>query len=386
MQTAKIYIWLIGVAVLSAPIFYAQPVLAQNSQQGNLVLEVQQLREEIAELRGMIERQQYEIRQLKQGKESTSRSNTSPSVSPRSAPASGTSTSNPAFDQAESIESNGSQSSDSRPQPSEPAPTRDSSEQFYRATQGDEQFPETNPEVVSAARQARQAAEAYPPVVDRSLGGAAPTLSSPPVVDRSFGGRAPTEQQPSATQAAQTTTANSAAESTPIDAGRPVTAPPTTRPEQADPSNEGGVIRIPSETQPAQLVVTRPAAPVISEDEYYNQGFELLKQFKYPEAVNIFKQQIKQYPTGGFADDAHYWIAESMYLNRNLPESKQYFRAIINDFAQSPRLPDAMLKTAYIEQEQGNEIEARILLQEIIQYHPRSDAAISAKNRLEKLN
>ena len=37
-----------------------------------------------------------------------------------------------------------------------------------------------------------------------------------------------------------------------------------------------------------------------------------------------------------------------------------------------------MLKTAYIEQEQGNQIEARILLQEIIQFHPRSNAAISA--------
>ena len=74
-----------------------------------------------------------------------------------------------------------------------------------------------------------------------------------------------------------------------------------------------------------------------------------------------------------------------MHVNRSLDDSKRYFKAIIDKFAQSSRLPDAMLKTAYIEQEQGNQIEARILLQEIIQYHPRSNAAISAKNRLAEL-
>ena len=44
-----------------------------------------------------------------------------------------------------------------------------------------------------------------------------------------------------------------------------------------------------------------------------------------------------------------------------------------------------MLRMAYIEQEQGNHMEARILLNEIIQYHPRSDAVHAAKNRLAEL-
>ena len=123
----------------------------------------------------------------------------------------------------------------------------------------------------------------------------------------------------------------------------------------------------------------------VGERTYYQQGFELLKDSKHDEAVTTFKKQIDDYPTGEYADDAHYWIAESLYVNRDLDQSKEYFKAIIDNFAQSSRLPDAMLKTAYIEQEQGNNIEARILLQEIIQFHPRSNAAISAKNRLADL-
>jgi len=150
------------------------------------------------------------------------------------------------------------------------------------------------------------------------------------------------------------------------------------QPSQSFPANQ---------TAPQIVAQTAPVAivAVLSEADYYQQGFDLLKQSKHTQAVDIFKQQISNYPQGDLVDDAHYWIAESMYVNRFLDISKQYFKAIIDNFSQSPRLPDAMLKTAYIEQEQGNQIEARILLQEIIQYHPRSNAAISAKNRLAEL-
>ena len=71
-----------------------------------------------------------------------------------------------------------------------------------------------------------------------------------------------------------------------------------------------------------------------------------------------------------------------MHVSRKLDVSKQHLKIIINDYPQSPRLPDAMLKTAYIEQSQGNKMEAQILFQEIVSLHPKSDAAIAAKNQL----
>ena len=124
---------------------------------------------------------------------------------------------------------------------------------------------------------------------------------------------------------------------------------------------------------------------VTSENEYYQRGFAFLKESKHTEAVSVFKEQISTYPKGDRADDAYYWIAESMYVNRKLSESKENFKAVIQGYPQSERLPDSMLKLAYIEQEQGNIIESRILLQEIMQFHPKSDAALSAKNRLAEI-
>ena len=75
----------------------------------------------------------------------------------------------------------------------------------------------------------------------------------------------------------------------------------------------------------------------------------------------IFEQQLQAHPRGSLADGAHYWIAEAMFLNRKLDVAKSHLKTIISDYPQSSRVPNAMLKTAYIEQGQGNQIEARIL-------------------------
>ena len=131
--------------------------------------------------------------------------------------------------------------------------------------------------------------------------------------------------------------------------------------------------------------VPASSTPSLSEDDYYDQGFEHLKQSKYDEAIDTFTQQVAAYPNGDLADDAHYWIAEAYFINRQPAQAKPHLRIIIDNYPTSPRLPDAMLKTAYIEQDTGNLIEARILLQEIVARHPSSNAAIAARNRLENL-
>jgi len=66
----------------------------------------------------------------------------------------------------------------------------------------------------------------------------------------------------------------------------------------------------------------------------------------------------------------------------NVTTENEYYQRGFSFLKESKHTEDAMLKLAYIEQEQGNIIESRILLQEIMQFHPKSDAALLAKNRL----
>lgn len=373
----------LGVALIPSAVMAQQS--ATQSVQADLLSEIQELRAEIAELRDMVERQEFQLRKMQQGR----------------APRPG--------------------------QQQLPDAAVESDEKFYRP-------------YVPAERQAGTPAQrpSYPdsensaPVEEHVIEPISPSDGAylrrgvPPVVERSVGvevrsgaaadGEA--AERPIAgsqsgvsgggSQHTSSSMTDSASDNSTSVSGYPTndySVSGVTVPENQPAAAPGGVIPIPQgavtnnrpanrhgaaqATSPSNF--PRPAqqdnatAALLSEQDLYQQGFDLLRQSKHEQSINIFKQQIKHYPQGDYADDAHYWIAESMYVNRLLDGSKQYFRAIIENYNQSPRLPDAMLKTAYIEQEQGNRIEARILLQEIIQYHPRSNAAISAKNRLVEL-
>lgn len=349
-------------------------VFAQYNAQANRVLEMQQLRQEIAELRGMLERQQYRIQQLERARsgvpiqEGATMQESAANYRERRV-------------NSETVQNSRISRSQSGIGESQSAGSVAANDQ----SMGD------NPE-----------AAGYAPVVDLSIVGE-PMNSDQPVDTPTNSSIGIPQQSPSGSVGQPQTISNPTMRSDRI--AEPVVAtgsvgvigiPQDTAssvddrqsvgsPQVGEQTQSSTLGQSSSEAEGASAVKVTAISAVLSEQEYYKQGFELLKQFKYDEAVDVFKAQIDQYPTGSLADDGHYWIAESMYLNRNLTESKKYFRAIIDNFTQSPRLPDAMLKTAYIEQERGNEIEARILLQEIIQFHPRSDAAISAKNRLDKL-
>ena len=120
--------------------------------------------------------------------------------------------------------------------------------------------------------------------------------------------------------------------------------------------------------QVANVAIAQPQPQIQgpSEDEFYSRGFELLKNSKYEEASQVFGEQLTAYPKGAQADDAHYWISEAMTMVNKTDIAKTHLKEIVDVFPQSPRVPDAKLRLAYIELRKGNQIEARILLQEII--------------------
>jgi len=437
-QIKNAVLW-VGVALCVTPIF----VSAQSSDQARTLLELQALRQEIAELRDMVERQGYELRKLKRAQSGAQRPLGDPrqgglpadgaqpySIDPAQGPVSGgqNSSQNESFRYAEgSLPAEGSQSAEGSfpaegsqsaegsntgayvpPVPVAGGPAPVSTGQVIDDSGNGAPVSES---VINAPPAQQQGRPEYPPVVDRSIGGS----SSPAGESQNQTDYSGTQQadgvNPWVAPSADGDLSNSRTASSNASPPRQV---PAYRQEQrgnGSPGN-GGVIAVPGQingspigsnvgsnaggTETNAVDIEANAAgtqanaagaipAVLAEQDYYQQGFELLKQSKHDEAVSIFKQQIRAYSQGEYADDAYYWIAESMYVNRKLDKSKQNFKAIIDGYKQSPRLPDAMLKTAYIEQEQGNIIEARILLQEIVQFHPRSNAAISAKNRLAEI-
>lgn len=380
--------------LLSVTPFVGLAQAQSSGSQANLLLEFQVLRQEVAELRDMVERQQYELSKVQRSTKQVLQKNAVPQA------ALGEATprfeGDRAFGQSlpTQLQINEQISNTSGELGSSASTVIESQNNALLNNSTVNTVKDTNLgttlETVAKSKSGRE----YPPV-DEIIIDAKPDTSLSEISERVIIQNTIPQSIPEPVSKASdfVATSNTFSEARP----EPTLGQIVTQREGISVSD----IR-PIETLSPKSIVSIPSVPesnglsaiaieplssnsVVSEEDYYQQGFNFLKESQHPEAVVIFKQQISSYPKGERADDAYYWIAESMYVNRKPNLAKENFKAIIQGYPKSERLPDAMLKLAYIEQEQGNIIEARILLQEIMQFHPKSDAALSAKKRLAEI-
>lgn len=386
------FLLLIGATFCVAPIFS----VVQAQQSGNearMLLQMQDMQAEIAELRDMVERQQFQLQRMQRKFEQTEFNTTRPSdVSPNAQPTIIGTVPQVASNlpQSTSVSDNDTLADDEKwlfngATRAEAYPPEQTVDRSAPANADDNVYSVPPPELTPA--------DAAGKIEDRDI--VAPPLpqsgsnaSYPPVEDRSIGaGNSPSKAvSPSTQRVDPVSTLPRIPPSAPIPAGTIDARQIPSEPVIGVPDLSDTTSTDPQATERGSRLL-RPAvgSSVIPEQEYYQQGVNLVKQSKFKDAIQMFQQLIANHPNGSLSGDAYYWIGEAGFLDRDLATSKQNFRIFMDNYPQSSRVPGAMLRTAYIEQEQGNLIEARILLNEIIQYHPGADAVHAAKNRLAVL-
>ncbi len=134
-----------------------------------------------------------------------------------------------------------------------------------------------------------------------------------------------------------------------------------------------------------------PAVPLsatasVDQQALYDQGFDFLKKSQYIEAIGLFEQLVAQYPDGGLADDASYWVGEANYVNRQYEAAIQSFRKVVAQYPQSDRVPEALLKVGYVQYDIGDYQNAKITFQDVLQRYPDHPVSISAKSRLQRID
>lgn len=148
--------------------------------------------------------------------------------------------------------------------------------------------------------------------------------------------------------------------------------PPTEAPETRAPA-----------TPPSRAPGSASDGP--AREAAYQKAFATLKEGRYTDAVKEFKNFTARYPSGDYADNAQYWLGEAHYVNRDFTAAREAFQKLIDKFPQSPKVPDAYLKLAYIEYDTGKTANAKQLLNDVIKRYPGSTAAKQAEKRLQKL-
>lgn len=144
------------------------------------------------------------------------------------------------------------------------------------------------------------------------------------------------------------------------------------------------VTSVSSATNPAAGVAV---AEVDTQQEHddYERAFNLLKEGRYDLAVEAFKAFVQTYPKGGYTDNAQYWLGEANYVQRNFKAALAEFEQVVNNFPNSPKRPDALLKMGYTYQALGDNDRARLSLNSVRMNYPDTTAARLAGKRLQEL-
>ncbi len=140
----------------------------------------------------------------------------------------------------------------------------------------------------------------------------------------------------------------------------------------------------------ASIPVSSTSDPVDEMDAHkehddYERAFNLLKEGRYDLAVEAFKAFVQTYPKGRYTDNAQYWLGEANYVQRNFKTALSEFEQVVNNFPNSPKRPDALLKLGYTYQALGDNDKARLSLNSVRMNYPDTTAARLAGKRLQEL-
>lgn len=121
------------------------------------------------------------------------------------------------------------------------------------------------------------------------------------------------------------------------------------------------------------------------EQALYDRALELLRNRDYAGAVDGLRSLAASHPNGALADNTQYWLGEAYYVTREYDHAAAAFQRVLDTWPNSRKAPDALLKLAYTQIEQGNRDAGRANLQQVVARFPDTDAARLARDRLASL-
>ncbi|MCK5639416.1 MAG: tol-pal system protein YbgF [Gammaproteobacteria bacterium] len=117
----------------------------------------------------------------------------------------------------------------------------------------------------------------------------------------------------------------------------------------------------------------------------YQQAFNSLRELNYAQAINGFREFLQTYPEGVYAHMAQYWMGEANYTQRQFQLAISDYRHLIDNYPQSPKLAEAMLKIGYSQEELGDKAAAMQTLGALEKRFPGSTEAGQARKLLLRL-
>jgi tol-pal system protein YbgF len=120
-------------------------------------------------------------------------------------------------------------------------------------------------------------------------------------------------------------------------------------------------------------------------DSTYMKALETFKAGDMHAARDQFTKFIEQYPKHELVANAHYWIGETLYNEKNYEAAIVAFQDVIKNYPKQPKVPAAMLRQARAFKAINDVKSAKYVLKKLIGTYPKSDEAKKALELLREI-
>ncbi|MGD8526530.1 MAG: tol-pal system protein YbgF [Thioalkalispiraceae bacterium] len=155
-------------------------------------------------------------------------------------------------------------------------------------------------------------------------------------------------------------------------------------PASSVPTTSAPVTSQPQVTRPAAQPSTSPADD-LTEQQAYQQAFDLLRELRYDKAMAAFRAFIDKYPDGRYAHIAQYWLGEAGYAQSQFATAIKDYQVLLDNYPNSPKRAQAMLKIGYSHYKLKNMKQAQQVFNQVLKTYPGTTEAGQAEKMLKEI-
>lgn len=124
----------------------------------------------------------------------------------------------------------------------------------------------------------------------------------------------------------------------------------------------------------------------LTEDQLYITAKQAFDQGNFAASRETFKTFLTKYPASGRADNAQFWIGETYYLEKWYEKAILEYQNVIEKYPKGNKVEASLLKQGFAFLNLGDKANARLILKELVDKHPKSNEAAIARKNWNQLN
>ena len=141
----------------------------------------------------------------------------------------------------------------------------------------------------------------------------------------------------------------------------------------------------PREETVAKIAPAGQTKDQINEDEIYRLAKQAFDQGDSDAARKKFQELIEKFPKSERADNAQFWIGEIYYREKWYEKAILEYQKVIENYPKGNKVPASLLKQGLAFLNLGDKTNSRLILEELIKKHPKSNEAKIARDKVKSL-